>query len=111
MSSAEVLSQAKGTRVLRAHVAAVLDAWDSAAAAALLGGREAAAEVIAEAVVTATDGMSRWVLIDAEGLIYGPYATAAAARRSAVYIGTRDRPSTAQLSVLIPAPKRGKVKR
>lgn len=106
----ELLAPTTGTRVLSAHWRAVLDSWPTAKAAEAVGGPEAAAKVIAEAVITATDDKTKWVVM-CEGLIYGPYATSAAAQKAALSgsLGTRPE-SLGTISALIPAPKKERKK-
>lgn len=106
----ELLAPTTGTRVLSAHWNAVIDSWGQAGMAMAVGGLPAAAKVIAEAVITATDDKARWVVVS-RGLIYGPYATCAAARKAidSGHLGTSPGES-AQISVLIPAPKKERKK-
>ncbi len=83
---ASVLSHVMGTRVLKAHVDAVVNALEDATAVLRgTGDKRAFAEMLAQAAVTATDGKFACAVIAREGgvvVAFGPYATASAARKA-----------------------------
>jgi hypothetical protein len=98
-------------RVLKAHVDAAEGALQGAAVLAKVDGPRAAAAHLAEAVVTAEDGVkTRYcvIVLDEGGTTwtFGPYPTAAAAHK-AVATGGIPIGGRAGVWPLIPAPKKG----
>lgn len=73
-------------RVLKAHKDAVLETMQDAAALITTGGMETFAEVMAGAVLSASDSKVDWVVgvrVPGEGpMIFGPYASADAAQKA-----------------------------
>lgn len=98
-----------GTRILKAHVDAAMEAIDLAMAAFRVSGRRAFAEIMAEAVVSATDGKKSYAVVVREGAtlwVFGPYLSAGAASKAMErgLVGTSP-DATGWVTSLIPAPK------
>lgn len=105
------------TRVLKVHILAAMSVLDEAFAhLKTTGDAEGAARLVAEAVVTATDSMTRYcaVVVDSPKTLYlyGPYATYAAATKAieSGFLGTREG-AKGYVMPLIPAPKIKRVKK
>ena len=104
------MSDLAGIRVLKAHTDAVATVGREFLTLAKAGQKDAATLLMAEAVLTATDAKTRFVVgvrtSSASALIYGPYATFAAAEKAIETgaVGTHS-DDVAGIWPLIPAPK------
>jgi len=107
-----ILSVMSGTRVLKVHVEAVLDAIPTAilAMAAADGNRIIFSQVLAEAAITAADSKTRYCVTiftpSKERWVFGPYATYKAAEKAiAIGLPMVVPGSGARIDPLIPSPK------
>jgi hypothetical protein len=97
-------------RVLKAHTNAVINALPEAGDHLRNGDKQQAAQVLAHAVITATDDKTQYCVIVRDhtnnAWVFGPYATASAATK-AITSGNIAIAGQAGVWPLIPAPKKG----